>query len=382
MSTTRSEERDWSAPEPYPAGLRELMARVAVPRLPGSAALGRVESLLIDGLRNHGFAVTATAFTATSAPLDAVGALGAGLGWTAFLLVPLLVASAPGWSIALVVVAAIVAVALIAHGIGRGYIRAARCRGVVRNIEARRGTPRLWLVAHSDSKRQTFSLRARVLAVGAIALGLVAIAVGLGLRVTGASLGWVPAGLICLPLLLGGAVLSRSTPADVSPGAVDNASGVIAVLAAVEALRERDDVGVLITGGEEYGMAGARVWSDGTARATPFVNFDGIDSRGAYRLTVHSARAVPDAARALANAVAAELRAGGHVVRTGWLPPGVLVDGVVLAGAGMPGITVMRGDWHTLGVVHTERDVADRLDPDAAVAAGRAAAAAVVRYLG
>ena len=382
MSTTRSGERDSSAPDPLPASARELLARIAVPRLPGSAALGCVESMLMDALRGHGFAVTATTFTATSAPLDAAGALGAGVGWVAVLLVPLLVAPAPGWSVTVVAVAAIFAVALVAHGIERGHIRAARRSGAVRNIEARRGTPRLWLVAHSDSKGQGYSLRTRVLAVGAIALGVAGVAVGLVLRLTGPPLGWVPAMLACLPLLIGGAVLSRSAPTDLSPGAVDNASGVIAVLAAIEALRDRADVGVLITGGEEYGMAGARLWSDSTARAAPFVNFDGIDSRGAYRVTVHAAGAERNAARALADAVATELRAGRCVARVGSLPPGVLVDGVVLARAGMPGVTVMRGDWSTLGVVHTERDAPDRLDPDAAVSAGRAAAVAVVRYLG
>ncbi|MBE0593841.1 MAG: hypothetical protein IH616_15720, partial [Gemmatimonadales bacterium] len=62
-----------------------------MPRLPGSAALARVESLVIDRLRDLGFQVTATKFTASSGPLDAAGALGAGLGWIALLLVPLLI---------------------------------------------------------------------------------------------------------------------------------------------------------------------------------------------------------------------------------------------------------------------------------------------------
>jgi len=60
----------------------------------------------------------------------------------------------------------------------------------------------------------------------------------------------------------------------------------------------------------------------------------------------------------------------------------VLVDGVVLARAGMPGVTVSRGDWSTLGVVHTAADAPERLDPAAAVQAGRAVAAALCRHLG
>lgn len=353
-----------------------------MPRLPGTAALVRVESLLIDRLRGHGFSVTATTFTATSAPLDAAGALGAGLGWMALVVVPLLVAPVPGWSIALVVAAATLMLAVIVRGIERGYFRAARCRGEVRNIEARRGTPRVWLVAHSDSKAQALSLRARVLAVGAIAAGAAALATALVLRLGDAPFGWLPAVAVPVPLLAGAALLSRSTPTDDSPGAVDNASGVIAVLAALEALGDRDDVGVLVTGAEEFGMAGARAWTAGASRSAPFVNFDGIDSRGAYRVMVHRARSDRGLGRALADGIAAELRLARHPVRVGRLPPGVLVDGVVLARAGMPGVTVSRGDWSTLGVVHTRSDAPGRLDPDAAVQAGRAVAAALRRHLG
>jgi hypothetical protein len=381
-STKRSRERDSSTPDPGSASARDLLVRLAVPRLPGSAALTRVESLLIDRLRGLGFAVTATTFTATSAPLDAAGALGAGLGWIALLLVPLLVAPVPGWSVALVTVAAMSTLAVVTRGIERGHLRAARCRGEVRNIEACRGAPRVWLVAHSDSKAQALSLRARVLAVGAITVGAVCLVIGLALRFGDAPFGWLPAMAIPLPLLVGGALLSRGSPTDESSGAVDNASGVIAVLAALEELGDRDDVGVLITGAEEFGMAGARVWSSGVLRAVPFVNFDGIDSRGAYRVMVHRAGADPAVGQALAEGIAAELCEARRPVRVGRLPPGVLVDGVVLARAGMPGVTVSRGDWRTLAVVHTPNDVPDRLDPDAAVQAGRAVAVALRRHLG
>ena len=68
-----------------------------MPRLPGSPALGRVEALLIDSLQRLGYQVTATRFVAHS-PLDAVAVIGAGLGWLALLLVPLLALPVPGWS--------------------------------------------------------------------------------------------------------------------------------------------------------------------------------------------------------------------------------------------------------------------------------------------
>ena len=45
-----------------------------------------------------------------------------------------------------------------------------------------------------------------------------------------------------------------------SPGAVDNASGLISVLLAARTLSARPDLGVFITSGEELGLAGARAF--------------------------------------------------------------------------------------------------------------------------
>ena len=48
--------------------------------------------------------------------------------------------------------------------------------------------------------------------------------------------------------------MSLSAPRDDSPGAVDNATGVIAALVAAAELVDRSDVGVLVTDAEELGM--------------------------------------------------------------------------------------------------------------------------------
>ncbi len=191
---------------------------------------------------------------------------------------------------------------------------------------------------------------------------------------------WLPTVLVSAPLVVSGGLLSRSTPRNTSPGAVDNATGIVAVLVAAEALRDRRDVGVLITGAEEFAMAGARVWA-ATARTTaPFVNIDGIDARGAYRVAPHrpAGRHRTDGGeRQMAYAIRAELVRRGGTVRVAPLPPGILVDGWVLARAGQPGVTVSRGDAATLRIVHTRRDDARRAPIEAAVDAGRAVAAAV-----
>jgi hypothetical protein len=359
-----------------------LLRRLAVPRLPGSAALADIEDLLVGRLRDLGYDVTATRFTATSEPLDAAGALGAGLVWIALLLVPLLLLPVPGWTVMLVPVPALAALALVSLGIARGRLGVARYRGAVRNVEGRRGTPRAWLVAHSDSKAQVLSLRGRVVAAMLTAMGAAVLLGGVVARVVSGPLPWPAAVGISLPLLVGGALLSRSAPSDGSPGAVDNATGMIAVLAAAEALADRADVGVLVTGGEEFGMRGARVWVTEASRNAAFVNFDGIDSRGVFRVMVHGSTMGRARATAMTDLVAEALRGEGQPVLIGRLPPGVFVDGAVLARAGMPGVTVSRGDWSTLGVIHTPRDVTERLDPEVAVSTGRAVALAVRRWLG
>jgi hypothetical protein len=252
----------------------------------------------------------------------------------------------------------------------------------VRNIEARRGQPQVWLVAHSDSKGQGISLRTRVLAVVLTGVGAIALTAAVLVRLSDL-LSFPSALAAVLPVVAGGALLSRSVPRDDSPGAVDNASGMIAVLAAAEALSARSDVGVLITGAEEFGMAGARVWTADAQRSERFVNIDGIDARGTVRIMVHrGARDQRQAAARLADRLLHGFEQAGSRVRVGPLPPGILVDGVVLAAAGMPGVTVSRGDWRTLGVVHTRRDAASRADADAAVRVGRTIAAVLARQLG
>ncbi len=48
----------------------------------------------------------------------------------------------------------------------------------------------------------------------------------------------------------------------------------------------------------------------------------------------------------------------------------------------MAGVTLSRGSWDTLRIVHTERDTADRVDVSSAVAGGRGVARAIVEVFG
>ena len=80
----------------------------------------------------------------------------------------------------------------------------------------------------------------------------------------------------------------------------------------------------------------ARAWAGLGETGTPFVNFDGVDSVGRYRIALHAPRATaapPCDVRSLATAIGARLEEHGEAVKVGRLPPGVLVDGVTLAKA-------------------------------------------------
>jgi len=212
-------------------------------------------------------------------------------------------------------------------------------RGV--NLIARRSgtTPRVWLAAHYDSKGQPISMAVRL--AGAIALVLGAV----GLPVT-----LVPALAL---LVVGGIVLSRNRVTDASPGAVDNASALVAALMALDLVPppRAADVGVVFPDAEELGLLGARALVEARGRlfaGAAVVNLDGLDDRGRPIAVVHRRGPVADA-------VAGELRA----FRARWMP--VVVDGIVLARAARECVTIMKGDWRTARLVHTPRDVAERL---------------------
>lgn len=354
---------------------------LAVPRPVGSAAVAAVEQALADRLRSFGFEVLAQQFETGPQRLYAVTIAGAGLGWVVLLTAPFLSLSVSAWSASLAGAAGIAAVTIIAVGIAHRRLPFNAPVVTARNLVGTRGAqPRAWLVAHSDTKAQGLSLAGRVLAVSSLAVGLAGFVVCLGARFAGPLPVWVVVPWVVF-VMGGGGALSLAPLRGESAGAVDNASGLVAVLAAAEGLRHRPDVGVLITGAEEMGMEGARAFLTTGGGGELFVNFDGIDARGRFTVMRHRPRGGSSAAaRDLQEAIRQALASYG--VRRAPLPLGVFVDGSVLAGGGLFGVTVSRGDWSTLRVVHTPRDVPDRTDHRMAAAAGIAVAGVLDRLLG
>jgi hypothetical protein len=200
-----------------------------------------------------------------------------------------------------------------------------------------------WLAAHYDSKGQPLSMAMRLLWVATAGLALLAALASTALRGP-ALLWWIPA----LALAAGFLVVNVAT--DESPGAVDNATGVLTVLAALDALPADAAVGALLLDAEELGLVGARALVRERAnllRGTAVINFDGIDDRGPAIAFVH--RRGPVVGR-----VAAALRSRE------WRRLPIVVDGLALAAAAEC-VTILKGDWTTMRVVHTPRDTPDRL---------------------
>jgi peptidase M28-like protein len=216
-----------------------------------------------------------------------------------------------------------------------------------------------WLAAHYDSKGQPLSMALRLLWVVA---ALLALAAALAATVSGGALVWWIPGVA-----LAGGFLALNVATDRSPGAVDNATGVLTVLAALDAIPADAGVGALLLDAEELGLVGARALVRERANllgGTAVINFDSIDDRGRTIAYVHRPGRV-------AERVAAAL--GSRAWRR--LP--VVVDGLALAQAAAECVTIMRGDWGTTRVIHTPRDTPDRLTLDGVQAVAQAVAKAL-----
>jgi len=372
-----------AAPGGIPDWAADLFSRISIPRLAGSAAVEQVELAISERLGAWGYAVERRPFATSPRRLVAARVATTMTAALSVALWAALVSPGPRWAAAALATAGAGTIWWAVKAVTAGRMAGIRPMVEARNLIATHGTPGIWLVAHSDSKRQPLSLAGRVSAAAGMVLGALAVLICLVSRFWGP----VPLEAAAPPaLLLAACALALSGPvaSDASPGAIDNATGIIAVLVAAERLANRGDVGVLITGAEEFGMEGARAWiAPGTSRQ--FINFDGIDGVGAYNLMSHGSRDRTTSGPALASVVGQELRREGPV-RAAPLPLGIFVDGAVLAGSrhrpGMEGVTVSRGTWATLRVIHTIWDLPGRVSLQGAVGAGEAAARAVARVLG
>jgi hypothetical protein len=352
--------------------LADTMRRLlALPREAGTPAAAAAREAVSEHLTALGFRVELQRFSFHPSSLLGFPVFGAGLGAVALLLFPLLTRPAlPAWMALLVLGSGLAALLALATGVGLGWVPLSGAAREDANLIATRGEGpvRRWIVAHLDSKAQAQSMAGRLVAVWVVATAIVVLATLAGLRLRGVvSVPGAAAGALCA--ILGGALAGRGRLKGTTPGARDNGTGVAAALAAAEGIRD-GAIGILITGAEEFGLVGARVFADhhrDLLRDVVILNLDTIDQEGRLALVSHDGRGA-----ALARSEAARFASLGLPLDLRRLPLGILTDSLPFARAGIPAITIGRLTWRTLRTIHTSRDTADGLSLDAAERVGRA----------
>lgn len=336
------------APEPH-----ELLARLGASARPaGSAAEADARRYCSETLSANGFAVFERAFSYSAFP----GVWGTPLIGIALVLTAVAteISLMRGSAAETTVERALLTVVILAicgwwlSRYGTRYLPLMRRAGI--NLEARRGVPVVWLVAHLDSKSQSVSLLMRAGASIAVLGFWVAILIALGssmfmqLPVTIIAALVVCAGLAAVPLAIARTGRSGS-------GALDNASGVASIIVAVQRMGVEIPVGLVITSAEELGLAGARAWVAGKPPGIA-INCDGVDDSGELTLTA--------AGRGREIMCGSNLRSViGPKVRIRRNLPGVLLDSTAFSDYGWASCTVSQGRLESLGRIHTRRDCLD-----------------------
>ena len=331
-------------------GARHLRVLAQRPRPAGSDAerLARAQTLT-----SLGFDVRVEPFTYSAFPGRYGTPIGGALLATSLLVSATLALSARDRLAALTLGTGVAGTVLFARWLlGDGVLPVPWMRRAGENLAATRGSePAVWLVAHLDSKSQPVPSAMRVAGVLLLAVALVLALLAISLTLVGGAprtLWWV----IALSTLIGAAPVLASVVGDRSDGAVDNASGVAAVLAAAALLRPHASCGVLLSSAEELGLAGARAWAREHAPATA-LNCDGVDDEG--ELTIMYNRYAPPAL------ITALTDAAPRAIRVRRMPFGLLTDSTAFDGAGWHAVTVSHGSLRTLRRVHTPADSLHRL---------------------
>jgi hypothetical protein len=274
-----------------------------------------------------------------------------------------LVAPGGGWAIVVVFALGLPVVSAVAWGRPR-WDRGERVRSA--NLVAIRDAPRLWVVAHLDTKSQHLSFVARSVIAGIAVVALPAFAVS---RLGGWSELAVGTGCAAMAALL---VLAASGHGDRSPGANDNASGVALLLELARRLADEPAVGFVVSTGEEDGLVGAdrfvraRVGEDSASR--PFVvNLDTVGCPPLL-ITGHRLGFGPGGGEGTREGMlhGAMLTAAADVPhRRRAIPFPAAVDSFVFHRGGYPALTLAGGTvWNTYRYLHRPQDTADRLDLD------------------
>lgn len=246
----------------------------------------------------------------------------------------------------------------------------------------------VYLLAHYDSKSQTLSIRWRILLIiamiaGTGAFGATHLLIGLYpgfYALPGAALSMWGATVLWAASVAAGLVLSGMRTENRSPGGLDNAGSVGALLALAETLRERQWKRINLTfvavGAEELGLLGS-MWLARRLRAsldparTWALNLDGIGVRGSLRL-IEGAQVWRTADSPFARLLRQTADRLGIPLKPMRMLPGFLLDHIPFSRAGFQAtslIAVSERGWK----IHTPDDTIALVEP-----AGLAEAVALI----
>jgi Peptidase family M28 len=388
-------------------GAVHLAELARAPRAAGSAAEHDAREYCARVLRAAGFDVALEPFEYSQLPGRYGTPVGGAIAWiTVAAMAWLGVTGAPSRLVALVFGVGLAMLGLWSwRMLGDGVLTIPWRRASAVNLVATRGTsaPRVWLVAHLDSKSQPIPSLLRVAGLVVLATALAVALAGVLLTLAGAwprTLWWAGAALATM----GAAPVLASVIGNDSNGALDNASGVATVLEAAQTSAPDVPIGVLLSSAEELGLAGARAWArrrklpdvrnsdrrceapeggairqldvrnsdrrceapEGGAINSPkiAINCDGVDDRGALTIMYSGKPSIEiiDAIRSAADEPTNVRR----------MPVGLLLDSVALTDAGWRSVTVSRGSLESLRRVHTRSDSLERLRGDGIGSTARA----------
>jgi hypothetical protein len=344
------------------AALRDI----AQPRLTGSDGAAEVTAAVRDRLASLGYDVEERTFSFSPWP----GRFGLTAAGAVYLLAMVAAAALLGAGHAYAAMGVLVALLAVLAALAGVAARAIdhltfrQAQGV--NLFAQRpgSRPRYVIMAHRDSKSQLVPLAFRGPAI------VVAVLVWVALLITAvvATVELVPGTLVLVLGVLAaaaGLVLVLCWADNRSPGALDNASGVVAALGIAAREGGAGDVAFLITDAEELGLAGARAAAPHLPPVMGVINLDGLDDDGTfYVLERFGTFRKQGLAPHLAVALLQEADALGEAARRRDLPFGVPVDHIPIVRAGTPALTVMRGSTRSLRRVHQPGDDLDHLRGD------------------
>jgi hypothetical protein len=351
--------------------LRETSLQVlALTREAGTPEAARARDILASHLADLGYSVVSQSFTFSPSSLLAFPIFGAGLGGLALVLFPFLAShNLPDWGAVAIWVSGLAALAVLAVGVGLGWVPLGEGVREDANLIATRGNtpPRRWVVAHLDSKAQGQSMAGRLVAVWIVGVAIACLT-GLAVSRLGGALSPIIAGAGVVVAVLAGLLAGRGRLKGRSHGARDNGTGLVAALAS--AAVPDAQVGILITGAEEFGLVGARVFAKSSRldTAAEFVNVDTVDQEGNLYLVSHNQRG-----ERLAGALELALSGLALPIQRRRLPLGIFVDSAPLARVA-PAATIGRLTWRTLRCIHTAADTTTGLSYRTAEQVGKAIA--------